>query len=272
MNIYYKDSMNKFHIDQNTIVIGDSHTRLAIDDKLFTNSRNYSLNSEGYYYSLVKLKFLKKTNPHINRVLLGYSYHNISSYYDDAIFGKTSPPVAARYFFIMPLNIQFEVIFMNKYFVQKFTEILVNGVYNFFAPPSSYTFLGSYSNYETSLYVNQESIKRRINSQYFEGQRLRDFSIHNIKYLKKIIDYCDKYKIKLILINTPLHYDYKNLVPKEYKDKYYSIIEKYELNVVEFNDLKLSDYNFLPDGDHLSESGAKLASTYLTKLLNSNLF
>ncbi|MEE9573135.1 MAG: hypothetical protein V3W20_08820, partial [Candidatus Neomarinimicrobiota bacterium] len=81
-------------------------------------------------------------------------------------------------------------------------------------------------------------------------------------YLLKIIDLCDKNKVELITLNTPLHSYYKNKIPMEYLRKYNEIISQNRIVSINFYELFLDDYCFIPDGDHVSEKGSILTSNY----------
>ena len=54
-------------------------------------------------------------------------------------------------------------------------------------------------------------------------------------------------------------------IPKKYKDEYKEILKKFNLPVIDFLDLNLSDDHFLPDGDHLNSKGALLATKYFAE-------
>ena len=88
--------------DIQTVFIGDSHIEMGIDDRLFPRSVNLAKSSDGYIYSYAKLKIILTTHPQIRRVLLGYSYHNLSSYFNTFIDGRDARYGFAEYFFVLP--------------------------------------------------------------------------------------------------------------------------------------------------------------------------
>lgn len=67
------------------VFLGDSHVRYAVYNNLLSHSINLANSSESIYFSYYKLKQLLKANQSIETVYLGFSYHNISDYYDQYI-------------------------------------------------------------------------------------------------------------------------------------------------------------------------------------------
>lgn len=101
---------------------------------------------------------------------------------------------------------------------------------------------------------------KRIAFQFYKNGKLNGFSEINLHYLLEIIKLCKEHKIELILLNTPLHPYYKGQIPAVYIDKYNEIIGMNKLQVVDFKGVEFDDSCFVPDGDHVSEKGAYIAS------------
>src|ERR1700739_5113385 len=100
--------LNRYKINSkvNALIIGDSRMAYAFNYELLTNAINISQTSEGYLYSFPLLQGILKSNPQIKTVILGCSYSNISSYYDNNMF---VPHISARYFYILPFDTQIEI-------------------------------------------------------------------------------------------------------------------------------------------------------------------
>ena len=259
--IFIEYKLNK---NVGNIFIGDSHVQLAINDKIVKNSINLSRNSESYIFSFYKINLLLKNNPSIKKIYLGFSYHNLSSYYEDFIFGHSSKDVAPNYFFILPFSENLNFIKYNsKELPTYFKNVFITGFKNVLSKNNKNSYLGYYENGFKSTQAIQNSMDKRLLFQFYKNGKLNKFSNYNIHYLTKIIDLCKKNRIDLVMLNTPLHNYYKNKIPKEYIEKYNEIININDLNVIDFNDLTLSDSCFIPDGDHISEKGALLISKYL---------
>ncbi len=254
----------------NTLIIGDSHSQCSINDSLIPNSVNISQSGEAYFYTYAKLERILNTNPNIKTVIVGYSYHNISEYYTAFVYGNISYSFFADYFFILPVNQINELIHKNNLLIKNaYRNILNSGFNNLFAKKNNYTFLGYYDSRKEAKF-DTAKMNERLRTQYYVNNKLTGFSDINIEYFEKIIDLCNNHKIRVILINTPLHKEYLDKVPLKFKEKYYSLITKRSVTLVEFNDLELDKNDYLPDGDHISYHGANLTTLYLLKNINSN--
>ncbi|MEE9573070.1 MAG: hypothetical protein V3W20_08490 [Candidatus Neomarinimicrobiota bacterium] len=262
---YYNNKFIESEISSTvtTLFIGDSHIQKSIDDKLITTAINISQSSESFYYSYYKLDKILKANPSIKRIYLGFSYHSLSSYYDEFVFGKYSKNISSRYFFILPLSEKFKLF---KYNFRKLPiyikEVYKHGIMNIFKTGNNYSFLGQYENKFENVSAVQNSMDKRLLLQFYNNNRLINFSESNISYLIKIIDLCDKNKVELITLNTPLHSYYKSKIPMEYLKKYNEIISQNRIVTINFDELVLDDSCFIPDGDHVSEKGALQTSNY----------
>jgi hypothetical protein len=260
--------LDRFRVDKSvsTLIVGDSRTEFALNDQLLPNTMNISQTSEGYIYSFPILAGILKNNPQIKTVLLGFSFQSISSYYDNS---SLVPHISARYFYILPRNIQMEILKRNQGNLSlEFRKIFTNGFRNLIARPNKYTFIGKYETFSTSKSLTKSSVDKRIAAQYYENGKLAPFADVNTNYFLKIVDLCKRSNIKLVILNTPMHKSYVDGVPQAYKDKYYSLIKENNLDLIEFENLVLKDTCFLPDGDHLSRSGTTPATLYLKDVLS----
>lgn len=265
-NLSLKTAENyRFGKNINKLIAGDSRTQYSINDKILNNSRNISQNSEGLLYTYYKLKLLLKNNPEIDTVLLGVSYHTFSSYYADI---RNKPEVSGRYFFVLPVTEQLRSLTDTKNTLPLIQFALSEGTKNLYNNKPDTTLLGGYDCYTTTKRINDSVIADRINFQFFEGGRERELFEENIIYFNKIAELCKERNIRLIIINTPMHKQYSAKVPAKFKNELRELIKNNGLYEINFDTLILSDADFLPDGDHLQESGAKLTSDYLNKLLN----
>ncbi len=255
----------KFSPTINKLIIGDSHTRLAINDKFLSNAINISQNSEGQIYSYYKLKALLANNPQIDTIFLGAGYHTFAGYYDDHVL---LPDISSRYFFILPSKVQVDLFKNTKSPGLLIVKSLLVGASNVFSSGTKLSFLGAYENYTTKVSTSDSSIADRIQKAFFVKKELSTFSKSNLFYFQEIIKLCKERKIYVCVINTPTHKKYAQQVPVEFRNKYYSMIKASEADLFEFDGLELGDKDFLPDGDHVTENGASLTSKYLQKFIS----
>ncbi len=263
--------MENYRVDAtvSSVFIGDSHVQSAVDDKRFRSSLNLAQHSEAPIFSYFKLKFLLQSNPSIKEVYLGFGYHSISAYFDDYTFGEYSENISSRYFFIVPFEIQKEILARNKQAIPMIIHNSgVKGWDNLFAEKRELSFVGKYENGYKKTAVAKKSVNKRICQQFFESDTLRGFSAVNIEYFYKIIELCTSRKIKLLVINTPLNSYYKSRIPAKFTSAYDSIVSRGKVELINFDDLILTDSCFIPDGDHVSEKGAELTTDKIMRFVH----
>lgn len=235
----------------------------AINDSLLENGKNLGNTSESFYFSYYKLKLILNSNPGIKKVYLGFSYHSLSDYYDEFIYGKYSGVISPKYFFLLPLNEQAKMIGSNINDIQPFIKSVIITFLNMFS--NEYPFSGGYKNKYSDVSAVVSSMDKRLNFQYYNGSDIKNFSSLNLMYLSKIIDLCKESNVQLIFLNTPLHSYYRSRIPAAYIDRYNEFVDSHDLKVIDFSNLDLTDNCFIPDGDHLSMEGAYRTTQDLIK-------
>lgn len=254
---------NPFDIDEkrNILILGDSHTKFAFNDKILKQTYNISNNADSYFYSYVKLKEIIKDNPHIDTVLISFSTHNIQKSIENKwLLNDNHLESRLKYYF--PL-LDFEDIFfiINKKPVKVFI-----GAFSQIHLPISLTYkgievFGGYKNLQHNILAEElEKVKTRTEE---ESNSLKQANIEK-KYLRNIIDYCKDNSVEPILVNTPLH---KSI--KQEQNKLYQFYNKYFDDVLfyDFNEIEMKD-EFFGDLVHLNPQGA----TYFSELVkNKNL-
>jgi hypothetical protein len=241
-----------------TIFVGDSHVQQCVNDSIVPNALNIAQSAEPYYFTYFKLDRLLVSNTSIKKIYLGYSYHNLSDYYDDFVFGTYSKDIIPRYFYILPNNQKLNVIRNNANNIGTLLiNILRNGV--------SSSFFGSYQSEFTKTAASKTAMDKRLKLQFYKSDTLSSFSAFNLLYLDKIVNLCKEKNIELILLNTPLNDYYKSKIPAQYIAEYNRISKKYNFKIINFESLIFEDDCFIPDGDHVSLKGAIIASQYISK-------
>jgi hypothetical protein len=250
----------------NFLFAGDSHIQMGFDDAIVRNSKNIASSGECYQFTFEKIKKYLESNKAIKAVYLGFSYHNLSSYYEDFSF-QTLP----AFITILPLKDQFEFVKKKDVdILKKIGPILFNAGYNLFKSTGKYSFSGGYLKIETNKSVSDSLISQRILSQFYFNNKLLAYSSYNIFYLKKIIDLCLVNNVKLYLINTPLFSEYLSGIPLGYKNKLDLFLRVNNVQNIDLSKLNLSANCFQPDGDHLNNNGAINLSLYIDSLLKKH--
>lgn len=242
-----------------SVIVGDSHTAWAIDDSGLEGVRNVSLNAEGYKYTYAKLQHLLRTEPRIKRVYLGFSYHNLSAYFDDYIVGPTFRFFVERYLSILTMADYAELV---KRSPRDALDLLLRILRKGFSAGvrGECTLYGRFSEEPMTKEFDFSSMQKRIDAQYYVEGRLQRESASNLEYLGKIVRLCRDAGVELVALNTPLHPEYERRVPQPFRQLYERYLEDNGLRVFDFHDLKLTDADFLPDGDHANYRGAVLTS------------
>lgn len=246
------------------LFMGDSHIQKGIIDSLIPNSANVAQNSESFYFTYFKIKKLFKSGVKVKSIYLGYSYHSISNYYEDFIFGQNSKFIAPKYFFILPNKQKIKMFVSNRDNLGLFVLNIIKDGLN----PYNY-YIGQYANKFKNTKANKSSMDKRLELQYLDG--LNEISAINCHYFNAILELCRQNEVQLVLVNTPLHPYYKAKIPSKFVGKYEELIKIGKLQVINFNDLKLEPYSFIPDGDHVSSEGAILTTNELYKILNKTI-
>jgi len=252
------------------LFLGDSHIANAVIDSLIPNSFNLSKRSEPYYYTYHKLKFVTSKS-RIKKILLGYSYHNVSSYYDEFINGNLSAVMPHKLFFCLDLKEQLRVLHWNrKKLLLVLKKIFLSSYHQFYnleKEKNDYWFYDGYNNPFVEEKVDTINIQNRILFQFYKEKKVAGFADLNIVYLNKIIDLCQEKNIEIYFIITPLHPLYVKKIPNIFKSKLNEFIVKKDINLIDLEGLNLSDSCYVPDGDHVTIKGAEITTRALIRQL-----
>ena len=251
-----KTNSQQFHLNKDTSILfaGDSHIVGAIPDTLYLNSKNIGLRSESYYHTFFKLKYFLE-NQKIRKIYLGYSYHNIASYYDSFINGYFSSYISSRIFFILPIKEKLRVLFWNRKKLIRFIneifkvyKLLKSNTYN-----SKSNFIDGFDIFHLNTAFSEKACVQRIKEQFFKNGQISEFSEFNLIYLNAIIEMCRQKGVEIVLITTPLHSKYIQGIPKPYIEKFLKFVRVN--NSINLENIALVDSCFSPDGDHINNKG-----------------
>lgn len=262
-----KDEIVK--LPKQNIVIGDSNTRNAIDDKIVTDFKNLSQGGESYLFAYNKLKYLLQKDNKIDTLLLAFAPHNVIN--NNWIDGDREGNLRYRmseYFFIYSPQDHYQLIKGNPYSYFNSLHYVGESFYNNIQKnkQSDLKFLGGF--------MPNPKIQNTENYIPFPKKEAV-FNKLEINYLQKIVSLCKDKNIHLIFITTPKNFrrsDFKNYDAPEFYQFYTQNYSK--TDYLNFNKLPLCDSCYA-DINHLSYLGAEEFSTFLKKnsvkkLLQSN--
>lgn len=252
-----------------TLIMGDSHTIFEINGSLFPNTQNISKTAEGYIFSYLKLRSILNNNSQIKNIILGVSYHNLSAYYDDYIYGNDSYYSISQFIALMELE---EILYLLRLSPssQNMKSILQNSLKNIYQyKRNQYPFISGTNISRAPQSIDNQIITNTINNQYY-SKKQGEISEINVRFLKQIVDLCRAKNVQITFLNTPLYKDYLAKVPPEILMEYKTIVRDLDVAVIDLSTLNLSQDCFFPDGEHMSYKGALQMSEYLGKLVESS--
>ena len=285
-----------------TVFLGDSHAMCAFNDSIIPNSFNTIRNSESYFQTYYKLKWILNANPQINNVILSYSPHNISIKQNEIIlYGNRYYPLFDEQAKGMILNAdEYNLLSLDdkcdlSILKEKFKHLAIcnflefKWTWGFPVNMNEYwDYLGERQKSSKKLYLhplfttrytsnqsnlNIQTIQTALNRHFYSDTNVlsSDIMIHS---LIKMGELCEKNQVILLLVGTPLHKSYKNAIPSDILAIYYSLADSLTrgnnfITFSDFSDMEFQEKEY-GDGDHLNYTGnknfSKLFSTYLIDL------
>ncbi|MDY0325758.1 MAG: hypothetical protein RBQ87_06230 [Candidatus Cloacimonadaceae bacterium] len=272
-----------------TLILGDSHARTALNPEFIHSSYSSAQKAEELEYSYYKLKHALNTSDSLENVILTVSYFNFNSpvdgeaemmnrYHrivDEGFYkakkdhGECSAAIRFRHLidYKLPAYIPFG---------------LINSIIETKAEPM---FLGGYELRMGSMIGQSRALDGAIQRHYYQGNSLREISGLRTAYFTRIVRLCKQKGVRLWVINTPMHPDYRAEVPMETTKHYQKIMAEGEQNIVpqrgqelpgeDQTDFIFLDYGalhlpdtFFFDYDHLNGEGARFFSQIIDQLVN----
>ncbi len=267
--LYLLDKSFKGKSNAHILLIGDSNMECAVNDSIYKGSINLSKASDSYFYSYLKLKAYISQNQNIDTIFLSFSPHNI---FDNGWLLDDSH-IYSRFRLYYPLMDWSDFYFLfsrnSKAIISSFPSIINQTIKNFIKLVLGKT-ITSYGGYQSLDRDILEEVKLKL----LNGEPLPFFKIPNnfkiskeeVTYLNKIIDLCQRNKIKLYLVNLPKRIEllnYKKYGVTEF-NKYYDSFFK-NVDFLDFSNFKMPD-SYYGDFVHLNKKG----STYFSEFLEKN--
>ena len=260
VNILIISSTKLFEVDphRNILVLGDSHAKYAFNDKILKNTYNFSRDADSYFYCYLKLKKLTKENDQIDTLILSFSEHNIDNEVEKKwLLSDVQLQERLRIYFPLLEIEDIEFLLTNKssqLLIAPFSQVLLP-VY--LVMKGRYVY-GGYKDLNHNVLGQALKNNKRIeiNQKYFTECHFEKV------FLLKIVEFCSKKDIKLIIVQTPIHKTIQGNQKQLWKfyNKYLSGV-----SYVDFSKLELSD-DCYGDLVHLSPKGA----LYFSELIKDN--
>lgn len=243
---YIKFSQFSWKIPQekHILFMGASHIHHAINDSIMSSAVNYAAPSERYMFTYIKLEHILPNNPQIDTIFLELAPTDLWKSTDDKYHKENEQSNYVRNYW--PL-FNFEQWYLYRSEPQQVFNIVLNSLHDVRV---------SYS----SWWENRGGYGYRTDS-----LKLEDFDPHmvesdgwsnttNYLYLRKIINLCKEYRIKLYFLETPTYHPELFYDQDYYYNAYKNNFSEIELLDYSHQDIPLNEY---ADAHHLNDKGAR---------------
>jgi hypothetical protein len=258
-------------IKYKTLILGDSQIQNGLDDLEIENSLNVAKGGDPIFYNYIKLKALYDLGVRPDRLILGWTPQNFTSngFYD---IPKTKDKLS-RYFFLLDLKDYKDII---KYNPEGFFKGIINFLFNSFTK-KMLLFKTNIKNADIGGFWTLPSNisdfyleKDILNTENIERDEILSANDMSLKYLDKIINFCNTNNIKIVLISMP-NYKSLNLKNKSIKKVFDNHIITLKDKVVywDYSDYIGIEKKHFYNEDHLNENGAIIISSLLNKRIKS---
>jgi hypothetical protein len=250
------------------LVLGHSHSECAFNDSIIPNFKNLSKSGEAYFYTYQKVKKILSENK-IDAVFIEFSNNVIHKYMDDEWiwgFEEMNNHFPWHSPFMDTSDIQLLLSKNNK----DFLKVISTSTRHNFTTILSFDYsisekYGSYKRLERNEIAELIS-KRKTNVDSLAEST--EISYYNIKYLEKIINFCESKNTKVYFVRSPQHSYYSRLN----EEKLLAIKNKKFKNIefLDFDNFPIQDEAYA-DFAHLNYKGAKVFSLWFNELIKKNL-
>lgn len=268
-NVSFKIPDNK-----TIVVIGDSHPECAINDRILDNTFNFSKSGTSSFYSYVKIRKILDVNPHIEKVVVGFNYADITESKNRWLTGsqylKSKLP---RYFFLM--NISEFAMILKKSPIGTLKSLFSATIFLLEDILSKNKDIVKNTNWGGYLYHTKDGLEEnlkeleknkkeeiKLDKNKMEDVDLLFSNSIQLKYLKKIYELSIAYEKEVILINTPVYIEAIN--EKKYLESYSTFANEFLPKAKLINHASLAiPVTGYADTNHLNYKGAEFYSKYL---------
>ena len=245
--------------DINTIFLGHSHVECGYNDSIIPQSINLAQSGESYFYTFLKLKYILKSNDHVNQVFVEFTNNQLRQDKDEWTWDKMH--ISRNFPTLSPIcSIQDHYnIFINSpiNYIAALQKTITQNIKRLCMKSHSFQIknLGGFKKSDKMVDETTELPAKHTN--------LGKYSEINICYLEKITKLCDKHNVQVKFIRSPLYLSDQHLA----NESLFQEIRKLRFNHVKFIDMKdlITNPKFFRDYGHLNSNGAQLLSEYFSE-------
>jgi hypothetical protein len=261
-----------------TIVLGDSHPRLALIADSIGRAFNFSFDGERYPATYKKLRILSERDS-VGIVVLGLSYHSFTLPDPYEFFAYRYKYCFTFYPFIRGIprpcywNLSDRMTMIDVILHHEWGVLSRNSLAIIKQNLKGIPLVHTHSKQIAPFPIDWEA---RIASHYYEGSKitgvLKTPNFSSVTGLYDIHSFCEEKGYKLVLFNAPVPPEYYAHIPPLYKHLTDSVVNSLVDNRTTF----YLDYTQCPlpdscyyDGDHINLYGAKVITPLLRDSLRS---
>lgn len=254
----------RYSIDQrsNVLVLGDSHSEVAINDMKIPSILNISQSSETYFFTYYKLrKILGVKN--VDAVIISCSPHNFSEFQDNKTLGLNGETVHELFYERYALCLDVQAInylwtHTGDDFVRSGRRIVGENLKNCLQLENGY--IGKFRLLRDS-HLEPITVRQEAENHFWKNtSTYYGFSEAQEMYLYMILWLCQEKGVTVALVNLPVSRFYKENIPNAFMDHYVKTVRAFCQKGVKYFDYSSVDYpdKYFYDGNHLNSVGAEL--------------
>ena len=197
LNRMFLLSIDSRNIDpkKNILVLGDSHSKYAVNDSILFNSANFSQDADSYFYTYYKLKYFLEANPQIDTVFVSFSRHNLHKSIEKRWL--LSPEhLATRIDLYLPLLEWKDFWFLAR----QIPDQTLSGFFTQIGSPLILGIRGSqiFGGFEN---LNQDNLEEELKALRLGelGEEYQSFEVSQLEnsYLQRIVNYCEQKNVNI---------------------------------------------------------------------------
>lgn len=262
-----------------TLVLGDSHVRVAIDPSMLPGARNVAQDAEPMMVTYLKMRRLLDVSPGVSTVVVGFGPHSLAPFNDAKFVSPdVAPEMGRRYYGLgpwwrisgIPLSLPCILTAETRYLWTPNRELVRNLLLGLGGRPvPDPPFVGWYEALQGSN-LTEESL---------EAVKTRHFGVDTISpppsqvqeaSLRRIVALARGRGLRVILVSTPTHPRYRESVPQSIRARFDQVwrelIRQPCVSGLDQSTWELSDGEY-GDFDHVSATGAARVSAEVARHL-----
>jgi len=262
---YLIEKRARFAVDKtkSLIILGHSHPEMAYNDSLIPSAKNVASAAEAYFYSYHKLKKILPQNSQIKTVLIECTNNQFIASTNDWIWGDKMPFRVPKYNPFLDWEEKSMLFQKNPIpFINANRSSMKANFERIIALNLDYT--SDMGGYGSNNHVLTDSVSGDLLVPVDEER-----SELNMRYLRKMIDYCKKRGVEVYLVRSPTLGEYYKIYPnQDFQDALNTYFN--DVPFLDFSGYKLHYSDFI-DYEHMNRKGARRYSLWFNNLLASGL-